>query len=115
MAISPVVGARGVDWHTRTYGSTDYLAAGALLPVLVRVVNENLTESAQLIACPTLLIWGTHDRETPPWLAKRYLELIGSRATLEWLPHKDHHPYVGTGAHLCGQKIRAWLEAGVNV
>lgn len=111
----PIVGGRGLDWHTRTFGSTDYLAAGAMRPVLVRVVNEDLTESARRITCPTLLLWGTDDREAPPWLAERYLALIGSRATLEWLPHKDHHPYHGTGAHLCGQRIRSWLEAATDV
>ena len=56
--------------------------------IFVRIVNEDLTESARTIACPTLLLWGTDDRETPPWLARRYWELIDGRATLEWLPHK---------------------------
>ena len=111
IVLTPVFGSRGVDWHTRTYGSKDYLAAGALRSVLVRVVNEDLTESAQAIACPTLLLWGTDDRETPVWLAERYLTLLGERGTLELLPHKDHHAYVGTGAHLLGDKIRRWLEA----
>jgi pimeloyl-ACP methyl ester carboxylesterase len=82
-----------------------------LRPILVRTVGENLTESATAIACPTLLIWGTDDSETPPWLAAKYAALIGSRATLILLPHKDHHLYSGTGAHLCGEKIRGWLRA----
>lgn len=111
IALKPVIGARGVDWHTRTYGSRDYLAAGALRSVLVRVVNENLTESAEAIACPTLLVWGTDDQETPMWLAERYRTILGGRATLQVLPHKDHFAFLGTGAHLCGFKIRAWLEA----
>ena len=84
-----------------------------LRAVFVRVVNEDLTESAAAVACPTLLLWGTDDTETPPWLGRRYKELIDGRATLEWLPHKDHHPYTGTGAHLCGYKIRQW--AGTHV
>ncbi len=50
-----------------------------LRAVFVRTVNEDLTESAQAIACPVLLIWGGDDRETPPWLARRYRELIGPR------------------------------------
>ncbi len=111
VALSPVIGNRGVDWHTRTYGSRDYLAAGPLRPVLVKVVNENLTESAEAIACPTLLLWGTADRETPMWLGERYRRILGSRASLERLPHKDHYAFTGTGAHLCGFKIRRWLEA----
>ncbi len=114
ITLKPVIGDGGVEWHTRRYGSKDYLAAGALRSVLVRVVNEDLTESAQAIACPALLIWGTDDTETPVWMGRRYRELIGDRATLKLLPHKDHHLYVGTGAHLCGYKIRQWLEGAAH-
>lgn len=110
VATRPLIGPKGVDWHTRKFGSRDYLAAGPLRPILIRVVNEDLTESAQSIAVPTLLIWGTDDTETPPWLAERYRSLIGGRTTLELLPHKDHHLYAGTGAHLCAEKIRGWLD-----
>lgn len=110
VALQPVAGAGPVQWHTNRYGSKDYQAAGVLRPVLVRTVTEDLTESAQSIACPTLLIWGTEDTETPPWLATRYKNLIGEKATLVLLPHKDHYLYSGTGAHLVGEKIRTWLR-----
>jgi pimeloyl-ACP methyl ester carboxylesterase len=109
-ALQPVIGSRGVDWHTKKFGSRDYLAAGELRSIFVRIVNEDLTESAQLIACPTLLLWGTDDTETPPWLGSRYKEIIGTRATLDWLPHKDHFPFNGTGAHLCGYRMREWMK-----
>jgi pimeloyl-ACP methyl ester carboxylesterase len=111
IAIQPIVGDRGVRWHSARFGSKDYQAAGVLRPLLVRTVNEDLTESAGTIACPTLLLWGTDDTETPPWLAERYAGLLGQRATLILLPHKDHHLYTGTGAHLCGEKMRTWLRA----
>jgi pimeloyl-ACP methyl ester carboxylesterase len=111
IAAGPMIGPRGLEWHTKRFGSKDYLAAGDLRPIFVRIVNEDLTESAQLIACPTLLLWGTDDTETPPWLAERYRELIGSRATLDWLPHKDHFPFIGTGAHLCASRMREWMKA----
>src|SRR5689334_23845115 len=114
IALKPVVGERPIKWHTERFGSKDYLAAGPLRSVLVRVVNEDLTESARTIACPTLLLWGTDDTETPPWLARRYQELLNGRATLQWLPHKDHHLYTGTGAHLCGLKIRDWADTYVH-
>jgi pimeloyl-ACP methyl ester carboxylesterase len=111
IAGKPLLGDRPIQWHSRRFGSTDYLAAGALRSILVRVVNEDLTESARLVACPVLLLWGTDDTETPPSLAQRYWQLMDGRATIEWLPHKDHHLYTGTGAHLCGFKIRSWLQA----
>jgi pimeloyl-ACP methyl ester carboxylesterase len=108
-------GTRAVEWHTKRFGSKDYLAAGALRPILVRIVNEDLTGSASKIACPALLIWGTDDAETPPWLAYGYQRLIGRRATLALLPHKDHFPFSGTGAHLCGYRLREWLRTDVDV
>ncbi len=111
--LQPVIGQPALDWHTRRFGSKDYQAAGALRPVLVRTVTEDLTESASAIACPTLLVWGADDAEAPPWLAYRYKELIGPRATLTLLPHKDHFLYSGTGAHLVGEQMRAWLRASV--
>ena len=110
IALTPLVGQKAIDWHTSRYGSRDYLAAGALRSVLVKVVNENLTESAQAIAVPTLLLWGADDGEAPVWMAERYRALLGGRAHLDVLPRKDHFPFTGTGAHLCGLKIRQWLE-----
>jgi pimeloyl-ACP methyl ester carboxylesterase len=115
IAFKPVLGDGPVQWHSARFGSKDYLAAGAMRTVLVKVVNEDLTESAHTIACPVLLIWGTDDTETPPSLALRYEAILGSRATLEMLPHKDHYLYTGTGAHLCGEKIRSWLKAQADV
>jgi len=111
--LRPITGAAPVEWHTRTFGSKDYVAAGALRSVLVRVVNEDLSENARAIACPVLLLWGSEDRETPLSLAKRYQRLMNGLATLEILAHKDHYPYTGTGAHLCAFKIRSWLPAHV--
>jgi pimeloyl-ACP methyl ester carboxylesterase len=111
IALQPVIGDRGVRWHTERFGSRDYKAAGPLRSVFIRTVTEDLTESARAIACPTLLLWGTDDTETPPWLGRRYAELLGPKARLILLPHKDHHFYSGTGAHLLGQKIREWLGA----
>ncbi len=111
LASVPVVSEAGLAWHTKRFGSKDYLAAGPLRATLVKTVNEDLTESARSVACPVLLIWGTDDTETPMWLAERYRTLIGERATLELLPHKDHYLYTGTGAHLCAEKIRSWLPA----
>jgi pimeloyl-ACP methyl ester carboxylesterase len=106
----PITGQAALDWHTRRFGSRDYLAAGELKDVLVRTVNEDLTEIARQVDCPVLLLWGSDDRETPPSLAYRYRDLMRAHATLEMLPHKDHYLYMATGAHLCAFKIRGWLN-----
>jgi pimeloyl-ACP methyl ester carboxylesterase len=114
IAAKPVAGDKPVQWHSRRFGSRDYQDAGVLRPVFVRVVNEDLTESAATIAVPTLLLWGTDDTESPVWMAERYYELMRGHAQLELLPHKDHHLYMGTGAHLCAYKIRNWADAHVH-
>jgi pimeloyl-ACP methyl ester carboxylesterase len=106
-----VTGDAPLAWHTRRFGSKDYLAAGPLKDVLVRAVNEDLTDVARGVACPTLLLWGAEDRATPPWLAYRFRDLMNGHAVVEMLPHKDHLLHAGTGAHLCAFKIRAWLDA----
>ncbi|MBM3769862.1 MAG: alpha/beta hydrolase [Acidimicrobiia bacterium] len=107
--VKPLTGEGPLAWHTRRYGSRDYLAAGPLRSILVRTVNEDLTESARASTCPFLLIYGTDDTETPPWLGFAYRALMPDRANLDVLPHKDHHLYRGTGSHLCAFKIRHWL------
>lgn len=114
MGLKPVIGDQGVRWHTGRFGSKDYRAAGPLRPLLINTVNEDLTDCVRSIACPTLLVWGTDDTETPPWLAKRFAELLGDKATLALLPHKDHHLYAGTGAHLVAETMRRWLKARAN-
>lgn len=108
-ALTPVTGEAPLAWHTRRFGSKDYLAAGPLRSVLVRTVTEDLRESVLRSVCPFLLVYGTDDTETPPWLGFAYRALMPDRATFDVLPHKDHHLYSGTGAHLCAFKMRQWL------
>lgn len=108
-AARPVTGPGPLGWHTARYGSRDYLAAGALRPILVRTVNEDLSQSAAAVSCPVLLIYGDEDTETPPEIGRRYQALMGEQATLVVLPHKDHFLYTGTGAHLCAHLMRRWM------
>jgi pimeloyl-ACP methyl ester carboxylesterase len=109
-ALRPLTGPRPLAWHTGRFGSRDYLAAGDLRSIFVKVVNEDLTESARAATCPVLLVYGSDDTETPSELAFRYAQLMDGRATIDVLPHADHHLYAGTGAHLCAFKIRDWLR-----
>ena len=45
--------------------SRDYLEAGELRGTFVKVVSEDLTPLLRRIAVPTLLVWGSEDRDTP--------------------------------------------------
>ncbi len=96
-------------WFVRRFGSRDYKQAGALRGILVRAVNEDLTSVATRIRCPTLLIWGEEDTETPLEMGRRYHAAIAG-SELVALPNKDHFPYVGAGAHLCAHHILRWLS-----
>lgn len=39
--------------------------------VFVRVVNTHLDKLLGYIDCPTLIVWGKKDKDTPPYMAKR--------------------------------------------
>jgi pimeloyl-ACP methyl ester carboxylesterase len=63
-----VLGAPGERVREAVYrrvASDDYRAAGELRPMLVRVVNEDLSHLLPLVSAPTLLIWGTEDDAVP--------------------------------------------------
>lgn len=60
------VSAGTLEKARRHFGSADYNSAPAVLrQTLVKVVNEDLCEYMPGIACPTLLIWGDQDTDTP--------------------------------------------------
>jgi pimeloyl-ACP methyl ester carboxylesterase len=80
------------------YGSSDYRNAGAMRPVLVKAVNEDLTEVARAIRCPVVLVHGDRDAESPPEIAERFHTLIpGSR--LHVLRGFDHYTILTDGRH----------------
>lgn len=59
-----------------SFASRDYLAAGPLRETFVRVVREDLSGDFRRISAPTLLVWGSEDRETPLEQGKRLAGLI---------------------------------------
>ncbi len=42
----------------------------------IKIVNETLDDKLDFIKSPTLLVWGREDKETPPYLAKRFKEKL---------------------------------------
>lgn len=97
------------QWFVPRYASTDYKNAGALRGILVKAVNEDVSEDAAAIKCPTFLLWGERDTETPVDIAYRLKQLIPG-AMLTVLPGKDHFPFVDEGAHLCAHHVLAFLS-----
>lgn len=75
-------------------GSADYEhSSGYLRGTFLKVIHDFQEGECQLIRCPTLLIWGRKDRDTPPYMARRMRRLIhGSR--LVWIRDGGHFSYL---------------------
>ncbi len=94
------------------FGSKDYQQAGALRPILVRSVKDDYSGFLSTIQASTLLLWGEEDQETPLEMGLRLQKAI-SGAKLLSFPGKQHHPFAGTGAHLCAYHIQKFLSRPV--
>jgi pimeloyl-ACP methyl ester carboxylesterase len=74
-------------------GSPDYRQAGAMRQTFVKVVNEDLRAYLPAIQCPTLIIWGELDQETPLEDAHQMHHLIPN-SRLEVIPKAGHFPFI---------------------
>lgn len=97
------------EWFVPRYASRDYRNAGALKNILVKTVNEDQSVDAGQINCPTFLLWGEKDEETPVEMGYRLKSLIPNSQLLI-LPEKDHFPFIDEGAHLCAWYILEFLN-----
>lgn len=84
----------GIGEYMKKYiGSRDYKAASPIMrQVLVNTVNEDLSEDAKKIKCPTLLIWGTNDTEAPIEDARELEKLLSDGALIEL--SGTHYAYI---------------------
>lgn len=89
--------------------SRDYLQAGGMRKIFVRVVNEDLSPLLPSVQAPALLVYGTGDTETPPWIGRRFHELLPSSRLVE-LPGFDHISILDRGRHQVAHHIRQWLD-----
>lgn len=96
------------EYFVPKYASRDYRNAGDLKNILVKTVNEDQSQDAAQISCPTFLLWGEKDTETPVEMAYRLKSIIPN-SKLVVLPDKDHFPFIDEGAHLCASYILDFL------
>jgi pimeloyl-ACP methyl ester carboxylesterase len=107
-AVTPEGPAR--DRLRERFGSSDYRSAGAMRPVLVKAVNEDLSEQARHIRMPVVLVHGAGDTESPPEIAERFHALIpGSR--LHVLRGFDHWNILTDGRHQVTHLLGELLES----
>lgn len=91
------------------FASKDYQNAGPMRPILVRSVREDLSPALPSIRCPSLLLWGEQDTETPLEAGRRIARLI-PRAALHVFPQHGHFLFQECGAHLCATYLRPFLK-----
>lgn len=98
------------NWFVPKFASVDYKNAGEMRNILVKAVNEDLSQDCQLVKCPTFILWGKEDQETPLESGKKFNDLIKNSQFLA-LPGKDHFPFIDEGAHICAFYIQPFLES----
>jgi len=107
-ALTPEGPAR--DRLRERYGSSDYRNAGAMRPVLMKAVGEDLSDVARHIRMPVVLLHGDGDSESPPEIAERLTALIpGSR--LHLLRGFDHYTILTDGRHQVMHLLGELLES----
>jgi pimeloyl-ACP methyl ester carboxylesterase len=75
----------------RRFTSSDFRAAqGIMQDVFKKVIAQDATTQARAIKCPTLLIYGSEDRITPPLMGQKFNELI-EHSKLELVEGENHH------------------------
>lgn len=86
---------KGIGEYMKKYiGSEDYKNATPVMrETLVKVVNEDLSDYAKKIECPTLLIWGSKDTAAPLEDARK-LEAILKDGGLVVLEGYTHYAYL---------------------
>ena len=72
--------------------SRDYQQAGPLLPIFKTVVKEDITPVFRKIKTPTLIIWGSEDKELPLSDGKLIHQLIPT-SQLKVIKKADHFPF----------------------
>ncbi len=107
---APVLGL-DVERLRRAFGSADYADAGAMRPVLAKVVGEDLSDVARAVSCPVRLVYGENDTETPPEIGERLARLIPD-AELTILPRHDHYSVLTSGKHLVLRRLKFFMENG---
>ncbi len=74
-------------------GAEDYTATPELKETFIKVVSEDLSEDMKKITCPTLIVTGEHDTDTPVQFGERMHGLI-KNSQFEILKQAGHFSFV---------------------
>lgn len=84
----------------RRIASQDYQEAGDLRPILVKVVNEDLSGLLSLVKAPTLLVWGQDD-DAVPLAHARTMERLIPDAGVVVFEGAGHFAYLDEADRFC--------------
>lgn len=93
------------------YGSPDYIQSRetGLRDIFVKTVNEDQTDTLAQIQCPTTLIYGGKDVDTPVEIGQKLAAGIAD-SHLIICPHYDHISILDRGRHQIALCIKEQLE-----
>ena len=93
------------------YGSLDYIQSRetGLRDIFVKTVNEDQTDTLGEITCPTTLIYGGQDHDTPVEVGQKLAAGIPT-AELIVCPHYDHISILDRGRHQIALCIKEQLS-----
>lgn len=78
----------------KKYGSSDYkLLDESMRNTFKLVIRQDLRQYAKKINCPTLIVWGKNDKDTPLWMAKKLKKLIRNSGLII-LHNSGHFCYI---------------------
>lgn len=101
-------------WLANKFGSADYKkTSGCMRQSFIKIVNENLTNEAQAIECPTLYIYGENDNETPPSTGERYAKLVKNSEFISLGSH-DHYSVLLSGKHQVANLIQKFISTNIK-
>jgi pimeloyl-ACP methyl ester carboxylesterase len=92
--------------------SKDYQEAGAMRPILVRVVNEDMTPLMPRVRASTLLVWGDQDHDTPVAHGRRMEALIPDSGLVVF-EGAGHFSYLDQAGRFC-RVVRHFLGAPLS-
>ncbi|MBQ8909288.1 MAG: alpha/beta hydrolase [Clostridia bacterium] len=91
-------------------GSADYRALSPEMKTLFKnIVNTHLEDFAKEVVCPSLIVWGQQDKETPLYMARRLSRLIDD-SKLVVLKNAGHFSFLDCPLQFATQAIEFLKE-----
>lgn len=96
----------------KKFGSKDYQNAKSYLKIsFVKVVNQYLDYLIKYISIPTLIVWGTKDKQTPLYMAKKMNKIIADSGVV-FYQNSGHFSYLENLNNFC-VVVNNFIRSGV--